>query len=79
MLNIPIEISSDQTCFSCNGLLGDLENIDVKLENENKSIILPNTLSKSYEHLKDAILFDREHKISMDEVQYALDPKIFKY
>lgn len=45
------------------------------LDDEDKVIILLNALSKSFEHLKDAMLFGRESAITMDEVQSALQAK----
>lgn len=58
-----------------NKSIDDLENIDVKLEDEDKAIILLNALPKSFEHLQDAMLFGRESAISLDEVQSALRAK----
>lgn len=40
-----------------NKALDDLENLDVKLEDEDKAILLLNALPKSYDHLKDAMLY----------------------
>ncbi|KAL1565167.1 E3 ubiquitin-protein ligase upl4 [Salvia divinorum] len=61
-----------------NKSLDDLENIDVQIEDEDKAIMLLNALPKSYEHLKDAMLFGRENTISFDEVQSALKAKEFQ-
>ena len=52
-----------------NKTLDDLENIDVKLEDEDKAIILLNALPRSFEHLKDAMLYGRETSITLEEVQ----------
>ena len=40
--------------------------------------MLLNALPKSYEHLKDAMLFGRENSISFEEVQSALKAKEFQ-
>ena len=58
-----------------NKTLDDLENIDVKLEDEDKAIILLNALPRSFEHLKDAMLYGRETSITLEEVQSALKCK----
>ena len=53
----------------------DLENIDVVIDDENKAILLLNALPKSYDQLRDAILFGREGTITLLEVQSALRSK----
>lgn len=58
-----------------NKLLDDLENIDVKIEDEERAIMLLSALPKSFEHLKDAMLFGRETSVSIEEVQSALRAK----
>lgn len=55
--------------------LDDLENIDVEIKDEDKAIILLNALPKSFEQLKDAMLYGRENTITYDEVQVALKTK----
>ncbi|KAL8513749.1 hypothetical protein ACS0TY_013017 [Phlomoides rotata] len=42
-----------------NKVLDDLENIDIKMEEEDKTHILLSTLPKSFENFKDIILFGR--------------------
>ena len=51
-----------------NNILDDLENIDVKLENEDKALILLNALPKTYKHFKDAMLYGRAQMITLEEV-----------
>ena len=58
-----------------NKAIDDLENIDVKIEDEDKAILLLNALPKSYDHLKDAMLYGREKAITLDEVQCVLKAK----
>lgn len=55
--------------------MDDLENIDVELEDEDKVILLLNTLPKSFEHMKDVMLFGRENLITLDEVELVLGAK----
>ena len=40
-----------------NNILDDLENLEVKMEDEDKALILLNGLASSYDHFKDAMLF----------------------
>lgn len=58
-----------------NKIIDNLENIEVSLEDEDKTIILLNTLRRSYEHLRDAMLYAKEATIMLDEVQCALRSK----
>lgn len=51
-----------------NKAIDDLENIDVKKEDEDKAIILLNALPSSFDHLKDAMLYGRETTITLEEV-----------
>ena len=55
--------------------MDDLENIDDKLEDEDKAIILLSALPKSFDHLRDAMLYGREKTITLEEVQCALKSK----
>lgn len=54
--------------------IDDLQNIGVKLEDEDKAILL-NALPKSYENLKDAMIHGRESSITLDEVVSAFKTK----
>ena len=56
----------------------DLENVDVKLADEDKAIVLLNALPPSYEQLKDALLYGRDKSITFLEVQTALKAKEFQ-
>lgn len=56
-------------------ILDDLENIDVRLEKEDKALLLLNALPKSYENFKDDMLYGREKSMSLEEVQSAIQSK----
>ncbi|KAK2441188.1 alpha carbonic anhydrase [Trifolium repens] len=58
-----------------NKIIDDLANVDVNLEDEDKVFHLLCALPKSYEHLKDALLYGKECIITLDEVQSALRTK----
>lgn len=54
----------------------DLENVVVKLANEDKAILFLNVLSFNYEYLVDGMLYGRVLTITLDEVVYALKSKL---
>lgn len=56
-------------------IIDDLENIDVKLEEEDKALILLNSLPRLYEIFRDTLLYGREKTISLEEVQSAIKAK----
>nr|KYP64658.1 Retrovirus-related Pol polyprotein from transposon TNT 1-94 [Cajanus cajan] len=58
-----------------NKILDDLENIEVQLEDEDKALLLLNSLPRNYEHFKDAILYGKEQDITLDEVQTSIRTK----
>jgi len=58
-----------------NKILDDLENIEVKPENEDKTLLFLNALPNTYEHFKDALLFEKEHNITLEEVQTSIRTK----
>ncbi|XP_042005761.1 uncharacterized protein LOC121754477 [Salvia splendens] len=51
-----------------NKILDDIENVDAKMEEEDKAIALLNALPKSFEHFKEAMLYGREKSITLMEV-----------
>lgn len=44
-------------------ILDDLENIEIKLEEEDKALIMLNSLPRSYENFRDAMLYGGEQTI----------------
>ena len=52
----------------------DLEDINVKIEDEDKSIILLSSLPPSYEHFVDTLLY-REQSLTMQVVKENLNLK----
>ncbi|XP_020572710.1 uncharacterized protein LOC110019413 [Phalaenopsis equestris] len=58
-----------------NKIIDDLENIDVKMDDEDKALLLLNSISKSYEHFKDVVLYGRVHAITLEEVQSLIRAK----
>lgn len=66
-----IEDQMDDFCKS----VDDIESIDEEIRDEDKAILLLNALPKSYEHVKDVMIFGRESTISLEEVQNALRAK----
>ncbi|KHN31970.1 Retrovirus-related Pol polyprotein from transposon TNT 1-94, partial [Glycine soja] len=57
-----------------NKILDDLENIEVKLEEEDKALLLLNSLPKSFEPFKDAIL-GKDQDITLEEVHTSIRTK----
>jgi len=58
-----------------NKILDDLENIEVKLEDEDKALLLLNSLPKSFEHFKNEILYGKDQDITLEEVQTSIRTK----
>jgi len=56
-------------------MLNDLENIEVHLEDEDKSIHLLCALPRSFESFKDTMLYGKEGTVTFEEVQVALRTK----
>ena len=59
---------------SFNKLCLDLENIDIKYDDENKALVLLHSLPKSYETFVDILKHGRD-KLSLDDVVGALNSK----
>lgn len=49
-------------------IIDDLENIEVKFEDEDTVILLLRSLHRSVEHFKDVLLYGKECTFTLDEV-----------
>jgi len=56
-------------------ILDDPENIKVKLEDNNKVLLLLNIMPKMYEHFKETLLFKKEQTTTLEEVQTSIRTK----
>lgn len=45
------------------------------MEDEDKALILLNSIHMSYEHFKDAVIYGRDQSITLEEVQSAIRAK----
>ncbi|KAL8525585.1 hypothetical protein ACS0TY_014995 [Phlomoides rotata] len=61
-----------------NRYVDDLEDLDVKLEDDDKALILLNALPRSLENFKDVVRFGRQDKVSYDKVLAAVKTKIMR-
>ncbi|WVZ13024.1 hypothetical protein V8G54_017554 [Vigna mungo] len=59
-------------------IVDDLENIEVKLEDEDKVVILLNALPRTFEHLRDALLYEKDQVITLEEVLTSIRTKEFQ-
>ena len=58
-----------------NKILDDLENLEVKMEDEDKALMLLNGFPSNCEQFKDAMLFGRDQTITLEEVQSSIQTK----
>ena len=56
-------------------IIDDLENIDIKMEDEDQALILVNAMPKTYEHFKDVMLYGRDQTITLEEMQSTIRAK----
>ncbi|KAL8526139.1 hypothetical protein ACS0TY_015388 [Phlomoides rotata] len=56
----------------------DLEDLDVKLKDDDKALMLFNALHRSLENFKDDVLFGRQDQVSYDVVLTAVKTKILR-
>lgn len=61
-----------------NRSVDDLESLEVKLEDDDKALMLLNSLPKSFENFKDTLLFGRQDQLSLDEIQTAIKTKFLQ-
>ncbi|GJX70600.1 retrovirus-related pol polyprotein from transposon TNT 1-94 [Tanacetum coccineum] len=64
----PIGGTHDKT----NTILIDLENLDVDIDNEDKAVLLVISLTSSYKHFKEIMLYGNRKTLSFDDVKSAL-------
>ena len=58
-------------------IIDDFENIEVKIEDDDKALLLLSSLPRSFEHFKDVLLYGKEGTITLDKVQTAVKSKEF--
>ncbi|KAL8470623.1 hypothetical protein ACS0TY_033249 [Phlomoides rotata] len=61
-----------------NRYVDDLEDLNVKLEDEDKALMLLNVLPRSLENFKDAVLFGSQDGVSYDGVLAVVKTKILR-
>ena len=65
----------DDALDEFNKLVLDLESLDIKVEDEDKALILLNSLPKSLKHFKETLKYGSD-AITFDDVQNALNAKV---
>lgn len=58
-------------------IIDDLKNIEVNIDHEDENLLLLNSLSKSFEHLNNSLIYSKEGTIILDEVQITMRSKEF--
>ncbi|KAL8497127.1 hypothetical protein ACS0TY_020707 [Phlomoides rotata] len=61
-----------------NKYIDDLEDLDVKLEDDDKALMLLNALPKSLDNFKDSVLYGNQDGVSYDSVLTAVKTKILR-
>ncbi|KAL8464383.1 hypothetical protein ACS0TY_034056 [Phlomoides rotata] len=61
-----------------NRYVDDLEDLDVKLEDDDNALMLLNALPRSLENFKDVVLFGRQDQVSYDGVLAVVKTKILR-
>ncbi|KAL8464477.1 hypothetical protein ACS0TY_034123 [Phlomoides rotata] len=61
-----------------NRYIDDLEDLDVKLEDDDKALMLLNALPRSLHNFKDVVLFGRQDEVNYDSVLAAVKTKILR-
>ncbi|KAL8472655.1 hypothetical protein ACS0TY_029751 [Phlomoides rotata] len=61
-----------------NRYVDDLEDLDVKLEDDDKTLMLLNVLPRSLDNFKDVVLFGRQDEVSYENVLAAVKTKIMR-
>lgn len=73
-LNMQPGTSIEDHMDEFNRLILDLENIEVKIDDDDQALLLIRSLPSSYEHLADTLVYGRE-TLTLEEVQAALISK----
>lgn len=47
-------------------IIDDLQNIQVKIEDENKSLLLLSSFPRTFEHVKNVLIYENESIINLD-------------
>ena len=58
-----------------NKILDDLENLEVKMEDEDKALMLLNGFPSNCEQFKDAMLFGRDQTITLKKCSHQFKPR----
>lgn len=58
-------------------IIDDLENIEVKIDNDDKDLIFLSSLCRSFENFKDSIIYGKEGTITLDEIQMTMSSIYF--
>ncbi|KAL8498007.1 hypothetical protein ACS0TY_021378 [Phlomoides rotata] len=61
-----------------NRYIDDLEDLDVKLKDDDKALMLLNALPKSLDNFKDSVLFGNQDGVSFDKVLATIKTKILR-
>ncbi|KAL8470418.1 hypothetical protein ACS0TY_033050 [Phlomoides rotata] len=61
-----------------NRYIDDLEDLDVKMEDDDKALMLLNALPRSLDNFKDSVLFGNQDGVSYDSVLTAVKTKILR-
>ncbi|XP_058766276.1 uncharacterized protein LOC131639847 [Vicia villosa] len=56
-------------------IIDDLGNIEVKINDEDKVLLLLSSLSRSFKHFKDVLLYSKEGTVTFNEVQTMVKSK----
>lgn len=61
-----------------NKSVDDIENLEVKLEDDHKALMLLSSLPKSLENFKGTLLFGKKDQLSFEEIQTTLKTKFLQ-
>jgi len=58
-----------------NKILNYIENIKLKVKDEDKTLLLLNLFPETFEHFKDVLSFKKEQTVTLDEIQTSIQTK----